>query len=329
MPLTRTRIGIAVIVAVIAALAWFWIQSSHDGRPDGVVSTNGRIEAERVDITAKYAGRVTEILAKEGELVTKGQVLVRLDATTLEAQWREAKAGVTQAEQSLAEAQAQLSLRKSELTLAAQELVRARALGGKGVASQELLDTRIQQKAAAEAAMVSAQATIEKAKAAIAAAEATLDRLAAEIAEHALKAPREGRVQYRLAEPGEIVASGGRVLSLLDITDVYMTVYLPTAIAARLQYGEEARIIFDAAPQYVVPARVTFVATEAQFTPKYVETESEREKLLFRVKITVPVEILEKYQAIVKAGVPGTAYFRKDPNAHWPEALSIRLPETP
>jgi HlyD family secretion protein len=133
-------------------------------------------------------------------------------------------------------------------------------------------------------------------------------------------------VQYRLALPGEVLAAGGKVLTLLDLTDVYMTVFLPTSEAGRLAIGAEARIVFDAAPQYVVPASVSFVASEAQFTPKYVETKSEREKLMFRVKVQLSREVLEKYAQWVKTGVTGVAYIRLDPQIEWPAKLAVALP---
>ena len=148
----------------------------------------------------------------------------------------------------------------------------------------------------------------------------------ANLADYTLIAPRSGRVQYRLAEPGEILAAGGKVVTLLDLTDVYMDVYLPTDDAGRLRFGAEARLILDAAPQYVIPATVNFVASEAQFTPKYVETKSEREKLTFRVKLQIPAEVLSKYQDVVKTGVPGTAIVRVAPEAEWPSTLVVKLP---
>jgi HlyD family secretion protein len=113
---------------------------------------------------------------------------------------------------------------------------------------------------------------------------------------------------------------------LLDLTDVYMDVYLPTDDAGRLRFGAEARLILDAAPQYVIPATVNFIASEAQFTPKYVETKSEREKLTFRVKLQIPAEVLSKYQDVVKTGVPGTAIVRVSPEAEWPSTLVVKLP---
>ena len=120
---------------------------------------------------------------------------------------------------------------------------------------------------------------------------------------------------YRLAEPGEVLAAGGKVLTVLELTDVYMTIFLPTALAGRIAVGSEARIVLDAVPQYVIPATVSFVAARAQFTPKDVETRTEREKLMFRVKVRIDPELLTKYRDQVKTGLPGVAYVRLNAGA--------------
>jgi HlyD family secretion protein len=132
-------------------------------------------------------------------------------------------------------------------------------------------------------------------------------------------------VQYRVAQPGEVLAAGGRVLNMVDLGDVYMTFFLPTAQAGRVAIGTEVRLVLDAAPQWVVPAQVRFVADVAQFTPKTVETEEERQKLMFRVRAQVPKDLLQKYITYVKTGLPGVAYLRVDPEAEWPEFLSANL----
>ncbi|GAB5467577.1 MAG: HlyD family efflux transporter periplasmic adaptor subunit [Rhodospirillales bacterium] len=318
---------VALGLAVILAVGWLWLDSQSERLPEGFVETNGRIEAERIDVATKFAGRLQEVLVAEGDPVVSGQLIALMDATQIEAQLREAEAGVHQAEQGLIEAHALLTQRKSERTFAEQQLARAETLSQRGHTTRETVDLRRSQRATAVAAVASAEAGIGRAEATIEAAKATADRLRADLLEYALVAPRAGRVQYRLAEPGEVLAAGGLVVSLLDLTDVFMTIYLPTSAAGPLRYGAEARIVFDAAPQYVVPASVTFVAGEAQFTPKYVETESEREKLMFRVKVAIPKAVLEAYQETVKTGVPGMAYVRVDPTAVWPADLAVKLPD--
>jgi HlyD family secretion protein len=115
------------------------------------------------------------------------------------------------------------------------------------------------------------------------------------------------------------------VLNLVDLSDVYMTFFLPETAAGRVAIGSEARIILDAAPQYVIPAKVSFVASTAQFTPKTVETASERQKLMFRVRAQIDRDLLLRYQEQVKTGLPGVAWLKLDPNAQWPAKLTVKV----
>jgi len=317
----------AGIFVLLGAGFLYWGMTLDDGPPPGFATANGRIEAERVDVATKFSGRLTEIMVSEGDRVEADEVLARLDDTQLRAQLREAQAQVGAARQTLAERRAMLAEKKSTLTYAEKELYRAQELGERGFAPEETIDLRLSKKESAEAAVDSAKAGIAAAEARIEAAQATVDRLRADLEEYVLRAPRAGRVQYRLADTGEVLAAGARVLTLLDLTDVVMTIYLPTGAAGRLSYGAEARLVLDAAPQYVIPASVSFVAGEAQFTPKFVETEEERENLMFRVKLRIPPEILADYQNVVKTGVPGLAHVRVDPDADWSASLAVRLPD--
>jgi len=134
-------------------------------------------------------------------------------------------------------------------------------------------------------------------------------------------------VEYKLVQPGEVVAAGGRLVTILDLTDVYMTIFLPTGDAGRVALGSDARIILDAVPDSVFPATVSFVAAEAQFTPKSVETANEREKLMYRVKLAIDPKLLETYREYVKAGLTGSAYVQVAANAVWPGRLALRLPD--
>jgi len=317
--------GVGLFVLLGAGFL-YWATTLEDDTPTGIATANGRIEAERVDVATKFSGRLTEVTVSEGDRVDADQVLARLDDTQLRAQLREAEAQAGAARQTLAERRAMLAEKKSNLTFAEKELYRAEELGERGFAPEETIDLRLSKKESAQAAVDSAQAGIAAAEARIEAAQATVDRLRADLEEYVLRAPRAGRVQYRLAETGEMLSAGARVLTLLDLTDVVMTIYLPTGAAGRLSYGAEARLVLDAAPEYVIPASVSFVAGEAQFTPKFVETEEERENLMFRVKLRIPPKILADYQDVVKTGVPGLAHVRVDPDADWPEALAVRLP---
>jgi HlyD family secretion protein len=163
--------------------------------------------------------------------------------------------------------------------------------------SQQVADQRRNRFEAAEAAYVAANAQRDQAEAAIKAADSDVERLQSILVDLVLVSPRSGRVQYRLARAGEVVSAGQRVLTILDLKDVYMTIYLPADQAGKLALGDEARTILDPLPQFVLPNTISFVATEAQFTPKSVETAEEREKLMFRVKLQADPQVLEDRSA--------------------------------
>jgi HlyD family secretion protein len=253
--------------------------------PEGIVKTNGRIEATEVDVAAKYPGRLATLTVNEGDEVTAGQVVATISSPETEAQLRGAQAQLLKAKRSLAEAVALIAQRKSDLDFARPDYERGKTLLEHGNIPQQVVDQRRNKLEAAEAGYVAANAQRDQAEAAIKAAEADVERLQSILVELVLVSPRSGRVQYRLARAGEVVSAGQRVLTILDLNDVYMTIYLPANVAGPLMLGDEARTILDPIPQYVLPNTISFVATEAQFTPKSVETAEEREKLMFRVKL--------------------------------------------
>ena len=267
------RLGIVAVAAGAAFLAWQFFKP--EGLPEGFASSNGRIEATEIDVAAKIAGRVEEVLADEGDFVTAGQVLAKMDTDVLEAQRREAEAQlqqaligietakslVTQREAEKAAAQAELARQEAELTVAQRTLARAESAGGGAVALQVIDEHRARaegaqaavsaakaQVAGAEAASSTARSEVIGAQAAVAATRATIERIQADIDDSTLRSPRDGRVQYRVAEPGEVLAAGGVVLNLVDLADVYMTFFLPTAEAGRVALGTEVRLVLDAVP---------------------------------------------------------------------------------
>lgn len=338
---------------ILAAITWWQLRPS--GLGEGFASGNGRIEATEVDVATKLAGRIASIEVDEGDLVEPGQILARMDTQTLEAQLAQARAQLRQAENGQITATSQIALRESE-KLAAEAVVRQRqaeldaarkrhsrsaTLVKRNAMAQQQLDDDLARLQSAEAALAAARAQVSAAAAGIAAARsqaveaestveaarASVERLQADLDDSQLKAPRAGRVQYRIAQPGEVLGAGGKLLNLVDLTDVYMTFFLPERQAGRVAIGSEVRLVIDAAPHYVIPAKVSYVASVAQFTPKTVETASEREKLMFRVKARINPELLRKYLQQVKTGVPGMAYLRLDPNAEWPAHLAIKVPQ--
>jgi HlyD family secretion protein len=252
-----------------------------------------------------------------------------------------AEAVVRQREAEHTAAKANIAVRQAQLDAASARLARVEPMAAKDYETKQALDDARAatngagaavagaqaELAAAEAGISAAKAGVVNAKAAVIAAQATIDRIQADIDDSSLKTPRDGRVQYKVAEEGEVLPPGGRVLNLVDLGDVYMTFYLPTQQAGAVAIGAESRIKLDAFPEYVIPATITYVASVAQFTPKTVETEVERQKLMFRLKANVAPALLRKYKQMIKTGVPGMAYVKLDSKAEWPDNLAVRLPQ--
>ncbi len=348
-------IRVLLVVALAAVVAFVWLKYRSNGADTALASGNGRIEATEVDIATKAPGRVKEVLLGEGDFVRAGQVVATMDTDSLDAQLSQAEAQLNQAGSSVAIARSQLAQRRAEksamlavlaqreaeLEVARKRQNRSSTLAKEGASSQQEADddnarmlsataamgAARAQVAATEAAIATAEAQVTGAGSAVEAARASITRLRADHEDSVLKAPRDGRIQYRVAQPGEVLGAGGRVLNMVDLADVYMTFFLPTAMVGRLALGDEVRLVLDAAPGFVVPARVSFVADVAQFTPKTVETAVEREKLMFRVKARIEPELLSKNLQRVKTGLPGMAYVRLDKSAPWPERLALKLPQ--
>lgn len=242
--------------AVLLVLAWNGWQHYLDGlQPTLVASGNGRIDATEVDVATRLPGRLSEVLVNEGAMVTAGQIVARMDTDELHAQLREANARLLQTKQGERYAEAIVKQRQSELTYARNEYGRSSRLSNEGHVSVERLDQDRNALTTAEAALQAANVQVLEAQAAIEAARAAVDRIQSNIDDSVLVSPIDGRVLYRLAEPGEVLAAGGRVVTVLDLTDVFMTIFLPTQQAGRVTVGDEARIILDALPDYVVPPK--------------------------------------------------------------------------
>lgn len=308
-------------------LQTLWKRITGEKLPAEITATNGRLEAEQVLVSAKFAGRVTQVLVEEGQTVDAGAVVARMDTAELDAQLLGAVAQVRRAERSAAEAEAAIAQRESERILARQEYERAATLADRGFGTVQQRDQRRSQLDATEAAYRAANASLDAANASADAARADVARIQSLLADAVLVAPRRGRVEYKLVQSGEVVAAGAPIVTLLDLSDVYMTVFVPARVAGRISLKDEARIILDPAPEFTIPAAVSFVATEAQFTPKTVETADEREKLMFRVKLRIAPALLKQYEPMVKIGVRGMAYVRTSSAIPWPASLTVKLPQ--
>lgn len=316
----RLLLGL-LVAAVAAAGGGYWWQHRVPPLPAGIAYGNGRLEADPLDIATKFAGRILELRVDEGDMVKAGQVLALMDTRDLEASLKKAEAQVEQANKAIVEANANVAQAHTQVVLAQQQMERAESLLKNGWITRELFDQRRQQLAGAQAMESAANARVLATEAALNAARHDVDLYEVHIADNTLVAPRDGRIEYRIANVGEVLPAGGKVFTLLDVGYVYMDIYLPTATVGPVRIGNEARILLDAYPGRPIPAKVSFIASQAQFTPKMVETRTERDKLMFRVRVRIDPGLSRTHAEAVRSGVPGIAYVRFDPDVAWPERL--------
>lgn len=350
---SKKWIIIPIVLVVGGLLGYQYWKSRQSALPAGIVSGNGRIEAKLSDASAKEPLRVKQVLVDEGDLVRPGQVLVRLDTVTIEAELAKDEAAVATAREEFAAAKASIAAAKadkaaansavaqqqSEVRLAQVEADRQRKMLAQNATSKAMFEVRqtavdttkatlssAQAKAdAAQAGADAAQARADAAQHQIAVALAEVEKTKTRIKDATLVSPVTGRVLYRLVEPGEVLGPGGKALTIVDLSDVYMEIFLPSNQAAALKHGADARITVDYEPNASAAAYVSFVSPEAQFTPKQVETKSEREKLMFRVKIQIPPELVTHYIERIKTGVRGVGYVKVNADARWPDWLERDL----
>jgi HlyD family secretion protein len=312
---------VIVLIFTLLTLTGYWDSTDQY---EGIASGNGRLETTQVDITAKYGGRLTHIYVKEGEMVEKGQLLAKLDTREIEAQYKVALAGVEQAKQNKNYAQAVVSQQEIDLIQKKKNFLRSKTLfESKSIALVKLEEDETEYQRA-QAALMAANAQVTNFEAAINAARAQAESIHVQLQESKLYSPVKGRVLYRLVEEGEMIGSGGKALVVLDLIDTYMTIFLPTSQVGLIDIGSEARIVLDALPNIPIPAKVSFISPEAQFTPKEIETATEREKLMFRVKVKIAPELLQGHLHKIKGGLPGVAYVRLDETMPWPDSLRMR-----
>lgn len=313
---------IILIIVLIIGAKFVYDYLNKPSELEGFAFGNGRTETTQVDISTKLPGRLESVLVKEGDMVKKGDILAEIDTNELNAKLLQAKAQVEQSKQQKNYALAMLKESQSALDYSKKNLTRAKALyvdDNIPLATLQESETAVER---AIAALEASKAQVISANANIKAAQAQVKTIQVNIDDSILYSPIKGRVLYRLMEPGEIVGSGGKVLSVLELTDTFMTIFLPTSQAGLIDIGSKSRIILDALPNIAIPASVSFISPEAQFTPKEIETQNEREKLMFRVKVKIDTTLLEQHLNEVKTGLPGVAYIRIDNTKKWPEMLS-------
>ena len=349
----RKLVYLLLVAALAAGGWWAWRQQEAAALPAYIASSNGRLEMNRIDVATLYPGRIKAVHVNEGDEVAKDAVLVELASDQSAGQLaaaraategaedtvQRAQAGIKQAKQTVARAEAEIAAYRQQQKVAKLELDNARQMRRDNLISASEYSKReadyqraVASVKAAEAARAEAQAAVaqveaqaREAAAGVRRAKATTDTAAAADADMTVRSPLAARVEYRLVEPGNVVGAGSRVISLLDPGDISMNLFLPSAAMAPLQTGDEARIVLDGI-NAVFPATISYIASDAQFTPKAVETPNEREKLMYKIKLKIPADIARRYNRLLKGGMTGNGYVRTERSQPWPLALDTHLP---
>ena len=316
----RIFIGVALLVVAVVVLR---LTLFGEGDGDGVILASGTVEAAEADLGFQIPGRIESIAVREGDPVDSSSVLASLDRTELLARREAAQASVAGARAALEEvqtgfrseeiAQGRAGLRAAEerLTNAGRDLQRAERLFEGGAVSRQSLDHLATAFQLAEAERESASERLQvletgprteriaAQRALLAGAEAQVRQVEATLDNAVVRSPFAGVVSVKHREPGEIVQPGLPVLSIINPNDRWVRIFVREDQVGQISVGQEAALSADSYPDRTYRGRVIFIASEAEFTPRNVQTAEERVKLVYRVK----VQITEDPSYDLKAGL--------------------------
>jgi HlyD family secretion protein len=308
---------ILVLLFVLAAAAaaagyWFWYRPAPV--PAHVLIASGTVEATEAQLGFTAPGRIEAIHVREGDRLQSGTELARLDRTELEARRAQAVAQLAVARAQLvelergsrpeevAQGQAAVDVRRETLLDAERDLDRTQRLFDGGAVPRETLDkaamrveiARSQLRQAEEQLRLLEQGPrrerIDAQRAQVAQAQAAIQAVDATLANTVIAAPWDATVTVRHREPGEIVAPGAAVLTLMNADDRWVRIYVPGDRIGAVRLGMHASITSDTYPDKAYPGEVVFIASQAEFTPKSVQTTEERVRLVYAVKVRIETD---------------------------------------
>jgi len=286
------RFGIIILV-IILALVLYFLLSSKGEKDKGEISASGTIEITEVEVSSKLAGRIEKLLVDEGDSVLKDQVLIELEKNELEAQLKQAQAAY---QVSLS----QLAQSKSNSENLRTNLERTRQLFKAGSATQQQLDDQETKYQMAKDQLSSATHLTEQNK-------ATIDLIQVYIDNSVIRSPINGLVLSKNTEIGEVVSPGSSLLTLGDLSHPWVKIYIKETDLGKVKLGQKAQVKIDTYPDKVFEGKVTYISSQAEFTPKNIQTKEERVKLVFGIKVS-----LDNPQQILKPGMPADVILSKD-----------------
>ena len=320
----RGALALLLIAALFVAAAWAGRQlGTGNGAP---VSVTGTIEATQVDVSVKITGRILERLVNEGDKVTRGQPLVRLDDSELAADVRRLEAGLRSAQatlrdlekgarpQEIEDARAAVSSAEATRSMTEREFQRTDQLFKQNLIAAQDVDrarqafdvARAQERSAREKLALLLEGSrpdqIDAARWQVSQAESALVQAQSRLREAMVVSPIDGVVLRKNLEAGETANPGVPILTLVNPRDVWLRAYVPETEVGRLKVGDAAKLRVDAFPDREFTGRLTEIGSEAEYTPRNVQTKKERVNLVFRIKIQI-----DNPQGILKPGLPADA----------------------
>ncbi len=308
------RILWVLVFVLIGGLLYYYYYYLPQGKKENRkgIKVSGNIEATEVDVGFKISGRIISRFYKEGDWVERGRILARLDAEDLRNRLEVAKATLASAQarlnrllagsrpEEIKAAEASLNQAKFDLENKETHYERMKLLFEKGVVPKEILDN-------AEAALKIARASLEKAKenyhlikegprkedieeakALVEQARASVKLNETQLSYTTLYSPISGVVLVSSGEIGEVVNPGTSILTLADLENVWLKAYIPETDLSKVKWGQEVIVTTDLQPKKEYKGKISFISSQAEFTPKQIQTEKERVTLVYRIKVDLP-----------------------------------------
>jgi HlyD family secretion protein len=331
---------IASVVIIFIALAALLLNMSDEKEVEGILQANGQVRGTEITISSKNGGRLDRVLINEGQQVKKGALIAEISSEEVEAKIEQAKARVEiykkqqdvafhsahQAKAALQRVESSIKDIDSRLNLANSDYKRSSELADKGIISRRQLEEAETQYKSAQANVDAAKeskeeaiALIERAEASqgvianqLAAADAQLKEINTIFQDTKIYAPSDGTVINKLAEQGELVVQGTPIAIIMNLSDIYVRVYIPQIDIGKIRIGNPVRIYADAFPDSYFKGKVVEVSQKAEFTPKEIHMKEERTKLVFGVKV-----MIENPEGYLKPGMPVDVRLRWKEDVPW------------
>jgi HlyD family secretion protein len=305
------RILLIVITAIVIGGFLYYFSTREKEEEGTSIRVSGNIEATEVDVGFKISGRIVSRFFEEGDWVEQGKVLAKLDdedlrnrlevarATLLSAQARLSKLLAGSRPEEIRQAEAELNQAKFDLENKETQYERMKSLFEKKVVPKETADN-------AEAVFNIAKASFQKAKenyllvkegprkediedarAQVEQARASLKLNETQLSYTTLYSPISGVVLVKSGEVGEVVNPGTSILTMADIENVWLKAYIPETDLSKVKWGQEVMVTTDLRPKKEYKGKISFISSQAEFTPKQIQTEKERVTLVYRIKVDV------------------------------------------